>query len=92
MIEFKVIENVIPDKDLTLYLKKFKYKVKLGQIKTILHTNSQVIIPTQFISNIQSENHQIFYLLLNPVVETFLFIVSFSFMNDKFFFFSLTSS
>lgn len=92
MIEFKVIENVIPDKDLTLYLKKFKYKVKSGQIKTILHTNSQVIIPTQFISNIQSENHQIFYLLLNPVVETFLFIVSFSFMNDKFFFFSLTSS
>ena len=92
MIEFKVIENVKPDKDLTLYLKKFKYKVKLGQIKTILHTNSQVIIPTQFISNIQSENHQIFYLLLNPVVETFLFIVSFSFMNDKFFFFSLTSS
>lgn len=92
MIEFKVIENVKPDKDLTLYLKKFKYKVKSGQIKTILHTNSQVIIPTQFISNIQSENHQIFYLLLNPVVETFLFIVSFSFMNDKFFFFSLTSS
>lgn len=92
MIEFKVIENVKPDKDLTLYLKKFKYKVKSGQIKTILHTNSQVIIPTQFISNIQSENHQIFYLLLNPVVETFLFIVSFSFMNDKFFFFSLSSS
>lgn len=92
MIEFKVIENVKPDKDLTLYLKKFKYKVKSGQIKTILHTNSQVIIPTQFISNIQSENHQIFYLLLNPVVETFLFIVSFSFMNDKFFLFSLSSS
>lgn len=92
MIEFKVIENVKPDKDLTLYLKKFKYKVKSGQIKTILHTNSRVIIPTQFISNIQSENHQIFYLLLNPVVETFLFIVSFSFMNDKFFFFSLSSS
>ena len=92
MLEFKVIENVKPDKDLTLYLKKFKYKVKSGQIKTILHTNSQVIIPTQFISNIQSENHQIFYLLLNPVVETFLFIVSLSFMNDKFFFFSLSSS
>lgn len=92
MIEFKVIENVKPDKDLTLYLKKFKYKVKSGQIKTILHTNSQVIIPTQFIFNIQSKNHQIFYLLLNPVVETFLFIVSFSFMNDKFFFFSLSSS
>lgn len=92
MLEFKAIENLKPDKDLTLYLKKFKYKVKSGQIKTILHTNSQVIIPTQFISNIQSENHQIFYLLLNPVVETLLFIVSFSFMNDKFFLFSLSSS
>ena len=90
MLEFKAIKNLKPNKDLTDILKKFKYKVKSGQIKTILHTNLQV--PTQFISNIQSENHQIFYLLLNPVVETFLFIVSFSFMNDKFFFFSLNSS
>ena len=48
MIEFKVIENVKPDKDLTLYLKKFKYKVKSGQIKTILHTNLQVVIPTEY--------------------------------------------
>ena len=29
-------------------LKDFKYKVKLGQIKTILHTNLQVIIPTEY--------------------------------------------
>ena len=39
MLEFKVIENLKPNKDLTEILKDFKYKVKLGQIKTIRHTN-----------------------------------------------------
>ena len=48
MIEFRVIENLKPHKDLTNILKEFKYKVKLGQIKTILHTNLQVIIPTEY--------------------------------------------
>ena len=48
MIEFKVIEKLKPNKDLTGILKNFKYTVKLGQIKTILHTNLQVIIPTEY--------------------------------------------
>ena len=48
MLEFKVIENLKPNKDLTVLLKDFKYKVKLGQIKTILHTNLQVIIPNEY--------------------------------------------
>lgn len=48
MLEFKVIEKLKPNKDLTVLLKDFKYKVKLGQIKTILHTNLQVIIPTEY--------------------------------------------
>ena len=48
MLEFKVIENLKPNKDLINILKDFKYKVKLGQIKTILHTNLQVIIPTEY--------------------------------------------
>ena len=43
MIKFKVIENLKPNKDLIDILKNFKYTVKLGQIKTILHTNLQVI-------------------------------------------------
>lgn len=47
MFEFKVIENLKPNKDLTNILKNFKYKVILGQIKTILHTNLQ-IIPTEY--------------------------------------------
>ena len=46
MLEFRVIENLKPNKDLTSILKDFKYKVKLEQIKTILNTNIQVIIPT----------------------------------------------
>ena len=46
MLEFKVIANLKANKDLTDILKEFKYKVKLGQTKTILHTNLQVIIPT----------------------------------------------
>ena len=48
MLEFKVIEKLKPNKDLTETLKEFKHKVKLGQIKTILHTNTQVIIPTEY--------------------------------------------
>ena len=48
MLEFKVIENLKPNKDLTNLLKDFKYEVKLGQIKTILHTNLQVIIPNEY--------------------------------------------
>ena len=44
MLEFKVIENLKPNKDLTDILKNFKYTVKLGQFKTILHTNLQVVI------------------------------------------------
>ena len=48
ILGFKVIENLKPNKDLTDILKNFKYTVKLGQIKTILHTNLQVIIPTEY--------------------------------------------
>ena len=48
MLEFKVIENLKPNKYLTSILKDFKYKAKLGQIKTILHTNLQVVIPTEY--------------------------------------------
>ena len=48
MLEFKVIEKLKPNKDLTDILKLFKYKVKLGQIKTIIHTNLKVITPTEY--------------------------------------------
>ena len=48
MLEFKVIEKLKTNKDLTDILKDFKYKVKLGQIKTIIHTNLKVITPTEY--------------------------------------------
>ena len=48
MLEFKVIENLKPNKGLTDILKNFEYTVKLGQIKTILHTNLQVVITTEY--------------------------------------------
>lgn len=48
MHEFKVIENLNLNKDGTDILKDFKYTVKLGQIKTILHTNLQGITPTEY--------------------------------------------
>ena len=48
ILEFKVIENLKPNKGFTNILKDFKYKVKLGQIKNILHTNLQVVIPTEY--------------------------------------------
>lgn len=48
MLEFEVIENLKPNNDLIDILKEFKYKIKLGQIKIILHTNIQVIIPTEY--------------------------------------------
>jgi len=37
MFEFKVIENLKPNKDLTGILKESKYKIKLGQILKKLH-------------------------------------------------------
>ncbi len=48
MLEFKVIENLKPNNDLIDILKDFKYKIKLGQIKTILHTNLQVVVPIEY--------------------------------------------
>ena len=48
MLEFKVIEKLKPNKGLIDILKDFKYKVILGQTKTILHTNLQVVIPTEY--------------------------------------------
>ena len=48
MFEFKVIENLKPNKDLTGILKESKYKAKLGKIKTIIHTNLKVITLTEY--------------------------------------------
>ena len=48
MLEFEVIENLKTNNYLIGILKDFKYKIKLGQIKIILHTNLKVITPTEY--------------------------------------------
>ncbi len=48
MLEFEVIENLKPINNLIGILKDFKYKIKLGQIKIIFHTNLKVITPTEY--------------------------------------------
>ena len=48
MLEFEVIENLKPINDLIGILKDFKYKIKLGKIKIIFHTNLKVITPTEY--------------------------------------------
>ncbi len=48
MFKFKIIENLRSNKNLTNILKDFKYKVKLGKFKIIIHTNMQVIISIEY--------------------------------------------
>ena len=77
MLEFKVIEKLKTNKDLTGILKDFKYKVKLGQIKTILYTNLQVIIPTEYLLLLQYLNtklmkYQISHFILRNIIKSII--------------------
>lgn len=47
MFEFKTIEVLQPNNELLEAIKDCTYKVKKGKIKHILHTNLQVIEPTE---------------------------------------------
>lgn len=49
MLEFKIIEILKPNTEILEAIKGFTYKVKKGAIKHILHTNLQVIEPTEYI-------------------------------------------
>lgn len=48
MLEFKTIEVLKPNNELLEAIKDYTYKVKKGKIKYILHTNLQVIDPTEY--------------------------------------------
>lgn len=48
MLEFKIIETLKPNNELLEAIKDYTYKVKIGKIKYILHTNLQVIEPTEY--------------------------------------------
>ena len=49
MLEFKIIETLNPNTEILEMIKDYTYKVKKGEIKHILHTNLQVIEPTEYL-------------------------------------------
>ena len=49
MLEFKIIETLKPNNEILEEIKCYTYKVKKGTIKHLLHTNLQVIEPTEYL-------------------------------------------
>lgn len=49
MLEFKIIEESKPNKEIIKLLENYKFKIKLGNIKHILNTNIQLVNPTEYI-------------------------------------------
>ena len=49
MLEFKIMETLKPNTEILEVVKGYTYKVKKGAIKHILHTNLQVIEPTEYL-------------------------------------------
>lgn len=48
MLAFKTIETLKPNIEILEMIKDYTYKVKKGAIKHLLHTNLQVIEPTEY--------------------------------------------
>lgn len=59
MLEFKVIEEFKPNPKIIELIKNYTYKTKKGKIKVLLHTNLQIIEPTE-------------YLITHPIILTIL--------------------
>ena len=59
MLEFKVIEEFKPNPKIIELIKNYTYKTKKGKNKVLLHTNLQVIEPTE-------------YLITHPIILTIL--------------------
>ena len=49
MLEFEIIQTLKPNNEILGAIKEFTYKVKKGAVKHILHTNLQVIDPTEYL-------------------------------------------
>ncbi len=49
MIEFKTIQALKPNTEILEMIKGYKYKVKNGKVKHLLHTNLQFIEPTEYL-------------------------------------------
>ena len=49
MLEFKTIQTLKLNTEILETIKGYKYKIKNGKIKNLLHTNLQVIEPTEYL-------------------------------------------
>ena len=49
MLEFNTIQTLKPNTEILEVIKDYKYKVKNGKIKHLLHMNLQVIEPTEYL-------------------------------------------
>ena len=49
MLEFKTIQILKPNMEILEAIKDYKYKTKNGKVKNLLHTNLQVIEPTEYL-------------------------------------------
>lgn len=49
MLEFKTIQTLKPNTEILEVIKDYKYKIKNGKVKNQLHTNLQVIEPTEYL-------------------------------------------
>ena len=49
MLEFKTIQILKPNTEILEIIKNSKYKIKNGKVKNLLHTNLQVIEPTEYL-------------------------------------------
>ena len=49
MLEFKTIQILKPNTEILEVIKDYKYKIKNGKVKDLLHTNLQVIEPTEYL-------------------------------------------
>ena len=59
MLDYKITEKLKPNQELIKMLDNFKYKTKSGKVKMILHTNLQIVEPTE-------------YLIISPTILTIL--------------------
>ena len=49
MLEIKTMETLKPNNKILEVIKDYTYKVKKGTVKHLLHTNLQVIEPTEYL-------------------------------------------
>ena len=49
MLEFKVLQELKPNSELLGVLKNYTHKTKIGKVKHLLHTNLQIIEPTEYV-------------------------------------------